>query len=116
MRGWLAKLVLTADAGAGFAALAFLSSAALAQDTSQRAPDASAPTACWQIIPGVEKVAPNGAILLNRCNGATWVLARTTTSPASGKSLEEYTYRWYPISLETKEAVLTNVLPPPKER
>ncbi len=114
MRGCLAKLILAGNAGVGIVALAFSSSAALAQDASPRAPDASANPQCWQIIPGVEKVAPNGAILLNRCNGATWVLARTTTSAASGKSLEEYTYRWYPISLETKEAILTNILPPPK--
>lgn len=113
MRARLAGSVLAAGAGLGFAALALSSSSALAQDFL-RAPDVAASPACWLIIPGVEKVAPNGPILLNRCNGATWVLARTTTTPAAGKTLEEYTYRWYPISLETKEAVLTNILPAPK--
>jgi len=113
MRARLVESGLAAPAGVGFAALALLSTAALAQD-SLRAPEASAPPECWQIIAGVEKVAPNGPILLNRCNGATWVLARTTTSAATAKSPEEYAYRWYPISLETKEAVLTNILPPPK--
>ncbi len=98
-------------AAVGFAAP---SSTAFAQDSSQRGPDASANPACWQIVTGVEKVVPNGPILLNRCNGGTWVLARTTTTAASGKSLEEYTYRWYPISVELKEAILKNVLPPPK--
>jgi hypothetical protein len=114
MRACLARWVLAVSAGVGLAASALLSSTALAQDSSLKAPDVSATPACWEIIPGVEKVVPNGAILLNRCNGATWILARTATSPATGKSLEEYTYRWYPISLETKEATLTNILPAPK--
>ncbi len=116
MRAWSSSLVFALSARGWIAASALLPWAALAQDSSQKAPDASAAPACWQIVSGVEKVAPNGAILLNRCNGATWVLARTTTSAATAKTLEEYTYRWYPISLENKEAILTNIVPPPKSQ
>jgi hypothetical protein len=113
MRGWLAMGVVAANAGVGLAS-ALSSSTALAQDSLLKAADAPPTPLCWEIVAGVEKVTPNGPILLNRCNGATWVLVRKTTSAATAKSLEEYTYRWYPISSEAKEADLTNILPPPK--
>lgn len=116
MRARLARWGLAVGAGVGLAASTLSSSTALAQDASAKAPDMSATPECWEIIAPAEKAAPNGPILLNRCNGATWVLARTTTTPAAGKSLEEYTYRWYPISVETKEAILTNILPPAKSQ
>jgi hypothetical protein len=40
-----------------------------------------------------------GSILLDRCTGNSWMLARAT--PSSGMSAN----RWYPISVEKSEAV-----------
>jgi hypothetical protein len=40
----------------------------------------------------------NGSILINRCTGQTWVLAKA----AAGKGA--YTYRWYPILSGNEEA------------
>jgi hypothetical protein len=40
-----------------------------------------------------------GSILVDRCSGKTWMLARSTPK-------EGYTLRWYPISVETNEYIL----------
>ena len=68
-----------------------------------------ASTACFDVVfragqaPGP---APDGAILINRCSGATWMLIR-----ASLDNKGSFTYRWSPLTVDTSgEPVL--VMPP----
>lgn len=42
--------------------------------------------------------AMNGAILINRCTGQAWFLARSATAKGS------FAYRWFPISTVADEA------------
>jgi hypothetical protein len=69
------------------------------------------PSPCFEVLmaprggTNVLSTDPASSILLNRCTGDTWMLVRTTVSK-SGKP-EEYTYRWYPISVGTSEALLS---------
>jgi hypothetical protein len=42
--------------------------------------------------------AMNGSILINRCTGRTWFLARSATIKGS------FAYRWFPIGTMTDEA------------
>jgi hypothetical protein len=47
-------------------------------------------TACFDIIGGIGDIQP---ILLNRCNGQTWILTR------SGRRSGQVAYRWTPLGI-----------------
>ncbi|MET0631482.1 MAG: hypothetical protein ABWY47_17660 [Xanthobacteraceae bacterium] len=49
--------------------------------------------ACFDVLAGPAEMKPAGAILLNRCNGQTWILVRTYQAPAKG-SPGHFVYRW----------------------
>jgi hypothetical protein len=67
--------------------------------------EASQPSgACYEIIAGREATRVEGAILLNRCSGQTWILTRTHLA-----------YRWSPIATAETQ-VATSPSPPPKIR
>lgn len=54
-------------------------------------------TACFDVIAASSEIAPAGAILLNRCNGQSWVLTRTYQAPAKGNPAY-FAYRWTAIA------------------
>jgi hypothetical protein len=52
---------------------------------------------CFGVV--MPKTGNAGSILIDRCTGKTWVLARITLR-------EGYTLRWHPISVESNEYIL----------
>ena len=68
---------------------------------------ASAPeAACFEVLVGPSETKPAGAILLNRCNGQTWLLVRTYE--ASRGSL---IYRWSAIATDPASPKATTSAP-----
>ena len=67
-----------------------------------RAQDAA--TQCWQIIsPAVQGIDPLAMVMLNRCTGKTWLLAKVTVREGrSDASSPMYVYRWRPITIDNE--------------
>jgi hypothetical protein len=80
---------------------------------AQEAPSgSSAGVPCFEVIPAAANVIPYGPILVDRCTGHTWVLARAEAGDAKGKS---FAFRWFPLAIIPQEAVLAfPELPTPK--
>jgi len=66
-----------------------------------RAQDA---TSHWQIItPAVQGIDPLAMVMLNRCTGKTWLLAKVTVREGrSDASSPMYVYRWRPITTDNE--------------
>lgn len=62
---------------------------------------------CFAVIPAAAEAAPFGPILLDRCTGTTWLLAKQQAVDASGQRLRGFVRRWHPLSSSGEEAVLT---------
>jgi hypothetical protein len=60
--------------------------------------------ACFDVIPAQAKSFPTAAILVNRCNGQTWLLVRTQTDQRLQTG--GFAYRWRPITIERAEAAV----------
>ncbi len=72
------------------ALMALPAEAALAQGSASQA-------ACFEVLAGPSETQPAGAILLNPCSGQTWLLVRTSPSPARGGPGHPL-YRWSAIA------------------
>jgi len=64
------------------------------------AEEAAAPKECFDVIALPGDKPPYGSILLNRCTGATWLLAKSSTG-------DTFSFRWSPRGIEANEAVLS---------
>jgi len=67
------------------------------QAQAQAAPE-PAVASCFEVIPPQGRLRLAGPILLNRCNGDSWVLVRTYAGD------DRLVYRWRPIAIERREA------------
>ena len=65
-------------------------------------------TPCYDSLNNKADSNPIASILVNKCNGDTWALVRTSLVGKDGKSTGEITYRWTPIYIESEEARLSN--------
>jgi hypothetical protein len=80
-----------------FAAVAF---PALAQSTT-----------CWEITTPAQGITPEALVLLNKCDGKTWIMTRVYFVDKQGKRTGGWAFRWSPILQQEDETVLT--LPKP---
>jgi hypothetical protein len=71
--------------------------------TSTRAQDVPPPPApqaapppqpCWEIVAPVAGTDPPAMVMLNRCTGDTWLLAKEVTREAQPTAPGTYVYRW----------------------
>jgi hypothetical protein len=86
MIAWFTRYWLAA------AFLGFAAGGALAQGSAS-------PATCFDVLAGPSEAQPAGAILLNRCNGQTWILVRTYQAPARSNPV----YRWSAIASDTAD-------------
>jgi hypothetical protein len=66
------------------------------------APTSSAGFACFELYEQTGSL----PMLLNRCNGATWILAQTDIIGKDGKDTLSFTYEWHPVNVDPNVAVL----------
>jgi hypothetical protein len=66
--------------------------------------------ACFDVVAGQVPGEAAGAILLNRCNGRTWILTQIRSASAD----EQPTYRWSPIAGGDNPPVAASPPAPPK--
>jgi len=52
------------------------------------------PGLCFEIIPARQNAQPEGAFLLNRCTGQTWLLTRVDPVGAKARRAAAIGYRW----------------------
>jgi hypothetical protein len=97
MQGQLASLsaVLLALSGSGLAA---------------QSPPAS-PGECYEIINPLR--GGTGLILLNRCNGSTWMLTRDPLLDADKRPNRSSTFTWHPLQTAKEPPVLFEIAPAP---
>lgn len=67
------------------------------------AQDAKSP--CWDIYVSKD-AAPYTPILLNKCDGTSWILTKNPV-PDKGKSTGAWIWRWSPLGSEKDEAILS---------
>jgi hypothetical protein len=65
--------------------------------------------ACFDVTPAQVKPSLTGVILLNRCNGGTWLLVRTHETDQHLQT-SGFVYRWRPIAIDRAEEAIQ--LPP----
>jgi hypothetical protein len=65
--------------------------------------------ACFQIMATPAGAGPSSAILLDRCTGQTWILARIYQAVTKKGRANNVAYRWEPLSKEATER------PPPTQ-
>lgn len=77
--------------------------AARAQDVppSVPAPGAISPAPCWEIVAPVRGTEPPTMVMMNKCTGETWLLAKVLTREPQPNVMGTYVYRWRPISKPT---------------
>ena len=77
--------------------------AARAQDVppSVPAPGATSPAPCWEIVAPVRGTEPPAMVMMNKCTGDTWLLAKVLTHEPKPNVMGAYVYRWRPISKPT---------------
>jgi hypothetical protein len=68
------------------------------------------PGACFDVIANANDSGPAGAILLNRCNGQTWLLVRTY-QPAGKGAPPQFVYRWSALPADIGESRQTTAPP-----
>jgi hypothetical protein len=61
-------------------------------------PQAAAPAPCWEIVAPVAGTDPPTMVMLNRCTGDTWLLAKEVTRAARPTAPGTYVYRWRRIA------------------
>jgi hypothetical protein len=67
-------------------------------EASAQTPEAPSPAGfCFEVTAAHGDAQAPGAILLNRCTGQTWILARIYRSAAKGSRGTQISYRWMPI-------------------
>jgi len=59
---------------------------------------APSPVQCWEIVAPMRGADPPTMVMLNRCTGDTWLLAKVSTREATATAPGSYVYRWRPIS------------------
>lgn len=91
-------------------AVAMLSPAVLAQDNLSKTP-ATPSGACFEVIPAVINAVPYAPILVDRCDGRTWILTRGDLPDVKGHA-GAFAFRWHPLINMENEAVLTFPEPP----
>ena len=91
---------------ATFMMLAMTSFPALAQGAGSilLGPGTTAP--CFDVVLTSGDTAPFGSILINRCTGATWFLARDASLDAKGNLTGKFLYRWHILGSAGSEVVL----------
>jgi hypothetical protein len=85
-------MIMTRIAFASLAAL-LMSANAAAQQEQQQKPQQE----CFAVV--MNNTASLGSILIDKCAGKTWLLARVNVRDRG------YTVRWHPITVETTEPV-----------
>jgi hypothetical protein len=68
-------------------------------------------TICWEITTPAQGVVPEALILLNKCEGKTWIMTRVYLVDKQGKRTGGWVFRWSPILHQEDETILT--LPKP---
>jgi hypothetical protein len=73
---------------------------ARAQDVPPPEPaqGATSPAQCWAIAAPVPGAEPPAMVMMNKCTGETWLLAKTVTREPKPNVVGAYVYRWHPIS------------------
>lgn len=90
--------------GAVILATLALSSALSLNARAQQAP----PTQCWEIVSPNSKDVPSGPILINKCTGKSWFLAKVAAPEAKADAPGTYVLRWRPITMDdTGEVTFT---------
>lgn len=91
---------------ATFSILATLSFSAWAQGSGSilLGPGTTAP--CFDVVLATGDSAPFGSVLVNRCTGATWFLARDAQLDAKGSLTGKFMYRWHVLGSAGNEVVL----------
>ena len=62
---------------------------------------------CWEIYQGVNGVSPFNALMLNKCDGRTFILIRSNIADKQGRLTGSWVWRWAPLSIDQTEAVLS---------
>ncbi len=87
-----------------FGLLLSVASPAIAQEKNDALPTPRGP--CWDVYPG-NSAAPYSAILLNKCDGRSWLLTKNAVADKQGKATNSWIWRWAPLGTEPDEAVLS---------
>jgi hypothetical protein len=72
------------------------------------------PSLCFEIIPARQNAQPEGAFLLNRCTGQTWLLTRVDPVGAKARRAAAIGYRWSSLLADGIE--MTKPPPRPEAR
>ncbi len=74
--------------------------AARAQDVPPPvpAPGATSPAPCWEIVAPVHGTEPPAMVMINKCTGETWLLAKVLTRESKPNVMDTYVYRWRSLS------------------
>ncbi len=68
-------------------------------------------TQCWEIVSPNSKEVPYAPILINKCTGKSWFLAKVATQGAKPDAPGTYVLRWRPITMDdTGETTFTTPL------
>jgi hypothetical protein len=92
-------------------ALSAVSSVAFAQQGSQSPAEQFEKVACFEVVPGNLNTAPQRPILLNRCTGATWLLAKEFVREANGKPTQSFRWYWNPLPVGASAGAHVDSLP-----
>jgi hypothetical protein len=77
-----------------------------------QAPEAIQPNGlCFEVV-ATYIGTPDGAILLNRCGGQTWILVRTHQPIGKKGDCGQVAYRWSPITTADTQVAITPPAPP----
>lgn len=77
-----------------------------------QAPEAMQPNgACFEVVATHAGTQPEGAILLNRCSGQTWMLVRTRQPSEKDGNGGQGAYRWSPIKTADTQVAITPPAP-----
>ena len=68
-------------------------------------------SACWEMVAPPNGVEPEALVLLNKCEGKTWLMTRVFLIDKQGKRTGSWTFRWSPIATQENETILS--LPKP---
>jgi hypothetical protein len=66
---------------------------------------------CWEVIAAGPNATQRSPILINKCTGKTWLLAKVEVREAKSGLSGAYAYRWRPIATEDNGEVTISTLP-----
>ena len=89
-----------------FSISATLSSSAWAQGAGSILLGPGTPAPCFDVVLTKGDTAPFGSVLVNRCTGATWFLARDAMLDAKGSPTGKFMYRWHVLGSAGSEVAL----------